>query len=181
MHFSLCDSAFDIVQNSAEAEAEHISIFVNERGHFFDCEIIDDGCGMTEAQLAAAKNPFYTDGKKHPGRKTGLGLPFLLQAAEQTKGECTIESKAGSGTKVFMRFDLRNIDTPPVGNVSNFFLCALLLAGGFEMRIERIKENGRYVLLRSELKNALGEFESSKSKILLKKFIEDAERECSRP
>lgn len=54
MHFSLCDIAFDIVKNSVEAGAKTIFVSVNERDRFFDCDIVDDGCGMSEAELERA-------------------------------------------------------------------------------------------------------------------------------
>ena len=48
----------------------------------------DDGRGMDAATLAQIQDPFFTTKCK----KTGLGIPFIFQAAEQAGGRVTIDS-----------------------------------------------------------------------------------------
>ena len=182
MHYSLCDMFSDLTQNSVEAGAKRIAVRLiqDEEAIFFSVE--DDGRGMTGDELQRAADPFYTDGKKHPGRKVGLGIPFLIQTAEETLGAWKIESRAKgceasalfssssideglrpaaksgeeTGTFLACRLDARNIDLPPLGDVPGFLGQCLSLEGDFEMAIERRAPWTEYSLRRSELMDALG-------------------------
>ena len=172
----------DLTQNSVEAGAKRIAVTLiqNEGSIFFSVE--DDGRGMTGDELAKAADPFYTDGEKHPGRKVGLGIPFLIQTAEETGGAWKIESRAagsdvallsaggqiakalrqeassGEGTGILLacQLDLKNIDLPPLGDVPGFLGQCLSLEGDFEMTVERKAPWTEYSARRSELMEALG-------------------------
>ena len=87
MHFAVCDFLLDLVQNSVEAGAGTITVSVDDDGEWISASVADDGKGMDEVELERAKDPFYTDGKKHSRRKVGLGIPFLLHAVEQAGGD----------------------------------------------------------------------------------------------
>ena len=182
MHYSLCDMFSDLTQNSVEAGAKRIAVRLiqDEASIFFSVE--DDGRGMTGEELEKAADPFYTDGKKHPCRKVGLGIPFLIQTAEETLGAWKIETRAEvssvaklfsgesieeglrqlaksgeeTGTFLACRLDARNIDLPPLGDVAGFFAQCLSLEGDFEMTAERRAPWTEYSLKRSELMDALG-------------------------
>ncbi|HNY17702.1 MAG TPA: sensor histidine kinase [Treponemataceae bacterium] len=167
MHFTLCDMLSDLTQNAVEAGSSSIRVTVRETDRELQATIEDNGKGMTPAELKRAEDPFYTDGIKHPGRKVGLGIPFLIQTAESTGGSWSIKSNkadpagsAASGTTVEARFDLTNIDTPPVGDVPGFFRQILTFDGAYEMEISRLRDRGRgaagYTVRRSELLDALG-------------------------
>ncbi|MCK9170800.1 MAG: ATP-binding protein [Treponema sp.] len=168
----------DITANSVEAGATCIALECIQTKDAFNVTVADNGKGMSSQTLMRAKDPFYTDGKKHPGRKVGLGIPFLIQTAEETDGFWDIQSVPGKGTKVIMGFNLANIDTPPVGNLQDLFLDILTLPGNYDMDIHRKDDEAKldYKLNRNELKDALGgELESAGSQILLRKFIESQE------
>ena len=182
MHSSLCDMFSDLTQNSAEAGAKRIAVRLiqDEASIFFSVE--DDGRGMARDELQRAADPFYTDGVKHPGRRVGLGIPFLIQTADETGGFWKIEARAlgsqaaaissgsqigeglrpaakgGEETGTFLAclLDLRNIDLPPLGNVAGFLGQCLSLEGGFEMTVERKAPWTEYSLRRSEIIEALG-------------------------
>lgn len=186
MHYSLCDLFSDLVQNSVEAGAGFIAVELSETAGSIRFIVEDDGKGMTREELARATDPFYTDGSKHPGRKIGLGIPFLIQTAEQTGGSWDITSNKArgaeipAGTRVSCLFDLTNIDTPPVGDVSAFFRQILSFDGSYEMAISRTSPRGRYAVRRSELLDALGlsaegSFADASSLALLKTYLDSME------
>ena len=185
MHFTLSDMLSDLTQNAVEAGATVVRVSVRETDRDFSATIEDNGKGMTDSQLARARDPFYTDGVKHPGRKVGLGIPFLIQTAETTGGSWGIRSRkegereavigepvssgageqslaavAGHGTTVECRLDLTNIDTPPTGDVVGFFRQVLTFDAKYEMEISRFLDRdgrkGAYEVRRSELLEALG-------------------------
>jgi nitrogen fixation/metabolism regulation signal transduction histidine kinase len=92
VHFTLADLIADITQNACESGADLVELEVkegspsDEGGNGLRFEVKDNGKGMTKEELQRAVDPFVTDGVKHPHRKIGLGLPFLIQTAEQSGG-----------------------------------------------------------------------------------------------
>ncbi len=70
MHFTLSDLLMDITQNAAESGADSVEVTVQETDKEFRFVIIDNGKGMSKEELQRAIDPFQTDGKKHPGRKS---------------------------------------------------------------------------------------------------------------
>ena len=136
---------------------------------------------MDEEQLKKAQDPFYTNGVKHPNRKVGLGIPFLIQTATETGGSWNITSKKGKGTEVDCRFDLSNIDTPPVGDIPGYFRDALTLEGSYEMIIHRENHSNNktinYTVTRSDLINALGDMSNGGALVLLGQYLKNLETE----
>ena len=188
MHFTLADLITDITQNGAEAGADLVELEVSEtvgppgKGEF-RFTVKDNGKGMTARELALAQDPFVTDGVKHPRRKVGLGLPFLIQTAEQSGGGWNMESvkrpAEPAGTTVSAWFDLGNLDTPPMGDVPGMLRTVLLFNGPVEMVIRRFRETpqGRvdYELRKTELIDALGDLEDLQSLLLLDKYVRSLE------
>ena len=74
----------DVAENSTRAGASLVSITVSAdtKADRLTVVIEDDGCGMTEEQLARVTDPFFTT---RTTRKVGLGVPFFKEAA-QTSG-----------------------------------------------------------------------------------------------
>ena len=87
MHYTLCDYLLDLFQNALEAGSMKTVVRWEEDAGSLHLVVEDTGCGMTEQQLRQARDPFYTEPGKHPERRVGLGLPFLLQTAEATGGD----------------------------------------------------------------------------------------------
>lgn len=180
MHYSLCDMFSDLTQNSIEAGASVVTVRLIQDEASVRFSVEDNGKGMSIATLQKASDPFYTDGVKHPGRKVGLGIPFLIQTAEETGGSWKISSRAagagtaelssggafaadthpesgeGTGTFLACAFDLTNIDLPPLGDVPGFFRQCLAFPQEYEMVVERKAPWTEYTLKRSELLDALG-------------------------
>ena len=62
----------------------------------------DSGTGMSAEDLACAVNPFFT--RKEIGQGTGLGLTVAYNIMVNHGGELLIDSEAGKGTVVTLRF-----------------------------------------------------------------------------
>ena len=73
----------DITANSIRANASEIGLSVEEQDTRIVIRITDNGLGMDAETARRVTNPFYTT---RTTRKVGLGLPFLIQNAEQTGG-----------------------------------------------------------------------------------------------
>ena len=176
MHYSVCDYILDVFQNSVEAGASTISVELIESPETISVTVTDDGPGMTSETQKKALDPFYTDGEKHPGRRIGLGLPFVRQTADQTGGEFTLTTRPGSGTTVSFVFDPRHVDTPPIGDVAGTVRSLMCFDRPYEAVIRRTRRDGEtYTISRSELIDALGEIESPESLGLLGRFLESLE------
>jgi len=140
----------DVTENCIRAGASEMRLGLKLEGERLDLTIEDNGCGMSEETILKATNPFYTT---RTTRKVGLGLPFLIQNAEQSGGGVEIRSEVGVGTVVKASFMLGNIDCPPVGDLAETFM--LIITGNpdintiltvsneeetFEISTEEIKE-----------------------------------------
>jgi PAS domain S-box-containing protein len=62
----------------------------------------DNGMGIKGEELPKIFQPFYTT----KARGTGLGLPIAQRIVEEHKGELTVESREGEGTRVTVRLPL---------------------------------------------------------------------------
>jgi len=102
----------DIAENAVAAGATRVAIFINENEGRDVLTILvrDNGRGMSRRTLRRALDPFFST----KGKATGLGLPLLAQAAEQSGGRLSIRSAPGRGTKIAARFRFRHVDRPPL-------------------------------------------------------------------
>ncbi|MDR0450058.1 MAG: ATP-binding protein [Treponema sp.] len=184
MHFTLADLVTDITQNGAESGASLLELELRESREAgkpaeFRFTVTDNGKGMTPEELKRAADPFVTDGIKHPRRKVGLGLPFLIQTAEQSGGGWDIKSEKGKGTRVSAWFDADNVDTPPAGDIPGMFRSILLFQGPEEILITRVRKNGTgdldYQIRKTELAGVLGDLEDTASLILLGRYLRSLE------
>lgn len=108
----------DVAENSTRAGASLVEITVDADMAADRLTVIikDDGCGMTEEQVAHVTDPFFTS---RTTRKVGLGVPFFKYAAESTGGSFTIQSQPGKGTTVTAVFVLSHIDRMPLGDITS--------------------------------------------------------------
>ncbi len=120
----------DIVQNSVSAKAKLIQILLCEdfAKDKLTIEIIDDGGGMSEEQVLAVTDPFYTT---RTTRKVGMGVPLFKMEAEMTGGSFDIKSELGKGTYLKAEFVPSSIDMTPVGNMTDTILP--LVTGNIEI------------------------------------------------
>ena len=183
MHFTLTDLITDITQNGIESGADLVELDVSEVDDSgkaeFRFSVKDNGKGMSSEELKRAQDPFFTDGIKHPNRKVGLGLPFLIQTAETSGGGWEMDSEKGKGTRVSAWFDTANMDTPPLGDIPGMFRTVLLFQGPKEMVIRRFRQSAlgciEYEARKTELIDALGELETTQSLILLDQYLRSLE------
>lgn len=120
----------DIAGNSVRAGATGIVLTIEEKKKKITICIADNGCGMDKETLATVTDPFYTT---RTTRKVGLGIPFLIQSAEQTGGSVAIKSEPGKGTEVKACFMASHIDCPPWGDLSG--TVAMLITGNPDINI----------------------------------------------
>jgi signal transduction histidine kinase len=108
----------DIVENSINAGSTRIEVRIvtDEKADRLELLIADDGRGMDEAELEKTRDPFYSS---KPGKRTGLGIPLLAQAAREGGGEFSIKSSAGGGTVLKASFTISHPDRKPLGDIAS--------------------------------------------------------------
>ncbi|MDR1105200.1 MAG: ATP-binding protein [Treponema sp.] len=180
----MSDLVTDIAQNAAESGAARMELEIAETGggkREFRFLVRDNGRGMDQGEIRRAVDPFVTDGKKHPGRKVGLGIPFLIQTAQQSGGGWNLESEKGRGTEISAWFDLDNVDTPPAGDLPGMFRTVLMFEGPGECIIRRTRAglgaDLDYEVCKTELAEALGNLEDTGSLVLLDKYLRSLEED----
>ena len=106
----------DIAENSIRADAKTIIIDISEdeQNDKLTICVQDDGLGMNKETVENVQDPFFTTKK---GKKVGLGLSLLSQAAQEADGDLEITSKPGYGTKIKADFKLSHPDIRPMGNI----------------------------------------------------------------
>jgi hypothetical protein len=180
-HFTLSDLVIDITQNAAESGAALVELEILETDKEFRFILKDNGRGMNKRELERAMDPFISNEKKHPHRKIGLGIPFLIQTALQSGGGYDLHSEKDTGTIVTAWFDLALTDTPPVGDIPGMLRTVMLFAGPEEIIIRRSlykgKEEKSYKTSKSELQEALGDLEDAASLILLDRYLKSIEED----
>jgi len=177
VHYTVCDFLLDLVQNSIEAAANRIQLSIIEEDGQLRLTIEDNGKGMDETTLQRVQDPFFTDGIKHRRRKVGLGIPFVVQAVEQTGGDFTLSSQTGKGTILSFTFPAGHLDTPPLGDLPGLFLSAFCFDGDYELIIRRRNQEREldYSLSRSELHAVLGDFTDAGALVLARQYLESQE------
>lgn len=158
----------DITMNSVRAGATEISVELVEEGEWLTFKVTDNGCGMTEEQLARLTNPFFTTRKT---RKVGLGIPFLKMLAEMTGGDVEITSvhesvSADHGTTTKARFGKNHIDFIPLGDLVE--TVKTLIQGSPEINFSYLHrtENGDVSLSCAEMREVLGDIPLNEPEIL---------------
>ena len=100
---NLCVNARDAMAEGGEitiSAAEEVSTDAQElpAGRYVRIRVADNGCGMDEATLTRALEPFFTT--KGVGQGTGLGLSMVQGLAIQSGGKLHIASRPNVGTAV---------------------------------------------------------------------------------
>lgn len=149
----------DIAMNSVKAKASVIGIDIAETDEKLEITITDNGCGMTQEQVARLRDPFFTS---RTTRKVGLGVPFLVLAAEQTGGEVVIESRAESdfpedhGTKVKAVFMKQSIDFTPLGDIISTLITLIQGNPQIDFEFSHTSDTGDVRLSVAEIREFMG-------------------------
>ncbi len=117
----------DIAENAVTAGATRVTVLINEneRRDLLTIRVRDNGPGMPPATRRRALDPFFST----KGKATGLGLPLLAQAAEQSGGKIAIRTAPGRGTRILASFRFSHIDRPPLTRMTGT-LSTLILGHG---------------------------------------------------
>jgi len=82
---------------------------IDHAGHrWLEIDVIDTGVGIPADKIGELFNPFtqaHTSASRRAGG-TGLGLTIVKHFAEMLRGEVSVESKVGEGSRFALRFDL---------------------------------------------------------------------------
>ncbi len=151
----------DITQNSLKAGAKNVYISINENfdNDRFVLTIKDDGCGMSAEMVLSVRDPFCTSRKT---RKVGLGIPFLVLAAEQTGGSVEIESKTESeypdshGTTITATFYKNSIDFTPLGDIISTLIVIIQGYPDVDYVFRHETDKGEVLLDTKEMREVLG-------------------------
>lgn len=154
----------DIAANSVRANASEIYLYIEISQGIIKIRISDNGCGMNAETLLRITDPFYTTRNT---RKVGLGIPFLMQNAEQTGGSVSITSQQGEGTTVTAFFVSSHIDCPPWGDLAGTI--AMLISGYPDINIvfSFKSETLSYSIASREIKEVLEGMPLNHPKIIL--------------
>ena len=170
----------DIAQNSVAAGAATIGITVDEQpeSDLLTVTVEDDGCGMTEEQVRAVTDPFYTTRKT---RKVGLGVPLFKMAAEMSGGRFRIDSRKGSGTAVAATFALSNIDRMPLGDINGTILLLISCNPSLTIIYRRVYGGREFTLDTREIKKKIGDVPISNGEVLewIKEYLAENEKETA--
>lgn len=156
----------DIVQNSVAAGAKLIKVEITEdtAADTFTVTVEDDGDGMSEEMVKRVTDPFTTG---RTTRRVGLGIPLFKQAAEQTGGELSIESKLGAGTRITARFGYSHIDRQPLGDIASTIHQLVIMNEDRDfLYIHRI-DNSEFRFDTKEIKEILGDVSLAEHSVMV--------------
>jgi len=99
----------NILINSLDAIEGEGTIIVKISGNEENIvvEISDNGCGISNDAITKIFDPFYTT--KEVGKGTGLGLSVSYGIIKKLKGNISIESKVGKGSKFTIQIPIYKV------------------------------------------------------------------------
>ena len=111
---SLSQALMNLCVNAVDAMPDGGRLTLRTRDFadgWVELRVEDTGLGMTPEVKAKAMEPFFTT--KGPGRGTGLGLAIVYGTMKAHRGSMHIDSEAGHGTKIALRFPVSGAELPP--------------------------------------------------------------------
>lgn len=152
----LCLNILDLVQNSLEAGATCVSVYIQEDilNDRLTIRVSDNGRGMDAELVKQVADPFVTSRRT---RHVGLGLPLVAMWAERSGGKLTINSTLGVGTVVEAIYQYSHWDRPPLGNITD--TVRTIIVANPDLQFSYCHQYGgrTFSLLTSELVTTLGD------------------------
>ncbi|MBQ4180066.1 MAG: sensor histidine kinase [Ruminococcus sp.] len=147
-------NVMDVAQNSVRAQATLVFITVedSDKNDSLTITIEDNGCGMTEEQVAQVIDPFFTT---RTTRKVGLGVPLFKMSAEQTGGSFSIQSEVGRGTKTQASYVKSHVDMTPLGDINSTVSILIRCNPDIDFVFTHSFDNGSFTLDTRELREVL--------------------------
>jgi len=102
---ALAHAFMNLCVNAVDAMAEDGLLTLRTRRvdhDWIEVVVEDNGTGMPREVMAKALDPFFTT--KGIGKGTGLGLSMVFSTVKAHRGQMSIESEPGQGTRVRLRF-----------------------------------------------------------------------------
>ncbi len=103
----------DHFNGSIDVSTENINILDSESGKTLPSlkiTVRDNGCGITDENLANIFDPFFTT--KDPGKGTGLGLSVSFMIVENMGGKMEAENNADKGASLYVLLPLHTDFNP---------------------------------------------------------------------
>ena len=167
-------NVLDVAENSMRAQAKNVTIKVIEDSAADKLSILieDDGCGMSEEQVAQVTDPFFTT---RTTRKVGLGVPLFKMAAEMSGGDFSITSKPGVGTKTCASFGLTNIDRMPLGDMASTMQLLICSHEDVNVMYTHIVDGREFFVSTDQLKEVLDgvSLETPEIRIFLGEYLRE--------
>ena len=153
----------DVAKNSVTAGATKIEILVEETPEQLAITITDNGCGMTPEFVKRVTDPFTTT---RTTRKVGMGLPLMKMEAQMSGGDLSIESQVGKGTTVKSWFEPRNIDMPPLGDLTSSVTTLIQGSPDIDFIFTHRTPAGEYTLDTGEIRQIMGDIPLSEPEVI---------------
>ena len=170
----------DVTQNSVSAGATliAISIHADTASDHLTVRISDNGCGMTEEQVASVADPFFTS---RTTRKVGLGIPFYKMAAELAGGSFEIKSAPGEGTATTALFCMSNVDLMPLGDIADTMVSLIAPNPEVNFVLDMACDDHGFVMDTRQFRQILEGIPLSEPQVLqyIRDFINGNMEECS--
>ena len=156
--------------------SDRIKVLADTAENTLSVTIADNGCGMSEEQLAKVEDPFFTTRNT---RKVGLGIPFFKQAALATGGSFSIRSKEGEGTVTKAVFVLDSIDRMPLGDMTATIHTLVTCHEEMDLYYRYARDGRAFTLDTREMREILGNVPLSSPEVsrFLKEYLDENRRE----
>ena len=102
---ALTHAFMNLCINAVDAMPENGTLTLHTRNvdnDWIEVVVEDNGMGMPKEVLEKALDPFFTT--KETGKGTGLGLSMVYSTVKAHRGQMSIQSEPGNGTRVMLRF-----------------------------------------------------------------------------
>jgi PAS domain S-box-containing protein len=110
---ALAHAFMNLCVNAVDAMPGNGTLILHTRNvdsDWIEVVVEDNGTGMAKEVLDKALDPFFTT--KDIGKGTGLGLSMVFRTVTAHRGQMTLQSQPGQGTRVLLRFPACEKETP---------------------------------------------------------------------